>query len=1136
MTFKSPENGNFARVGVPGGAGGDPALTAQAKAPLCDEFGRLIVVIDGTVPTSGGGTSTPIIGTGAGVAPADPPRSPTPQAGEFVIADGSSVIVMPDDSVPGDRVGIYAENDTDVTAPIGESIVFGTQTFPGGTTFVMPAGTYGEWVLAADGTTRVWYPGGASSNATVDFPPYSAFHEQPITIGKWAIYGSSGNFFFPPPTAAGQRIGFFNPEPSTFTLQDGTNLYFGNTFYSGVGTIVEVGQNVYAEWYAFNFAEGGLTWVPRGFSNEAAPSSGGGAQIGLPYNGTFETLSIDTFGLLTAGGPVTFPLATAPNQRVGVVALAPVDIVPVDPQNIYWIDGGHSSAAPISLRPNTYAEWVSVDIGGDLYWFPAGAANEAGLLTIRGIQDVPEFGSIIYASTSQLITLPIGTTPNQRVGIFFGTGVNPVGRISPAAGQAIQWVGADNIIDDANWVSVPQGSYTEWIFNAAFNAWFAVGSSNEGAAGAGWLSFSSGNQPELGEWIFASASPVSLPAISAGGHHVGFYITVSNGPLELTASDSFNFGRGLYNGGSTIPLHSGGWYEFVSRDEGEGFRWYSLATGDTSKAPLESAEHAVQRPAFPNMWSLASRDTAVPLPYNPLDGDSYGIYADVGCTVFCFEPGANIEAPDLSTVVSPPDTINLIAGTYYEWIYTAGDNTWHPRQNMLMTGGGGGGGGGDSLPIIPGNEGTPTLDTWALYDGVALGNLVLPEGVPFGSRIGVFTLTPTNVTAASLGREFTYNGVKYDAPATAAIPAFTYTEWSYQQSPFNDTTTWFQRGSSSAIVSGGGGGGGDSLPIIPAIYGVPTLNTWAIVEGGTVVFPTGPAQGDRIGFFTYDEPCNLTGPANADFVYAGRWYVDPDVVVIPSNVYVEWSYIDSSWIPRGDSGTGDLVFTDYDLSAGTWVLAAEATTTFIPTAITQGQRIGIYVKENDRDVEFQCAGTPVMIDRTLWAAGAHITCHHGSWYEWVSLYVFGELRWIPVGGSGSSNKPILENYTPGQTYAPMNMWLMGSQFPNFELPIQVEHGDCIGIYADVATQVRPAQSTFLERPNLTGTVAWPTYLTLTAGSYYEWFYNHNNNTWHPRQNGKMQATTAEVTTLQTQVAELQATVATLQAQIAALTP
>lgn len=55
---KGTQNANLARVGVPGGPTDPPTLTAGAQAPLLDQFGRLIIVIDGVMSLAGADMDT----------------------------------------------------------------------------------------------------------------------------------------------------------------------------------------------------------------------------------------------------------------------------------------------------------------------------------------------------------------------------------------------------------------------------------------------------------------------------------------------------------------------------------------------------------------------------------------------------------------------------------------------------------------------------------------------------------------------------------------------------------------------------------------------------------------------------------------------------------------------------------------------------------------------------------------------------------------------------------------------------------------------------------------------------------------------------------------------------------------------
>jgi hypothetical protein len=529
-------------------------------------------------------------------------------------------------------------------------------------------------------------------------------------------------------------------------------------------------------------------------------------------------------------------------------------------------------------------------------------AGGGGLKPHPGFIGQPGVNEFVFADGSQTIVLPAAAAAGGRAGVYAAQATD----VTVPDGQALYWGPVDNVVVGPDVITLPSGAYAEWVgcdFGDGNFGWVPAGASNEqvpgGGGGGGWLTFSTNNHPELGEWVIMGQSPISLPQITAGGQHVAFYVAPSFGPALVSSPDDFYLGRNNYNGGSNAPIQSGGWYEWVSQDQGEGFTWRSIATGDTSKPPLESAENAGVRPAYANMWSLGSRDTSIPLPYTKLDGDVYGIYADVACTVFCFSPGSKIESPDLSHTVTAPTVIPLTAGSYYEWIYTAGDDTWHPRQNQKMS------------------------------------------------------------------------------------------------------------------------------------------------------------------------------PAGA------KW--------------LEYS-------------------AGFDVANGQWIVAADATSTFLPTATAAGQHIGVYVSIGNFAAEFRCAGSIVQMDRTVYAADNQIPTRPGAWYEWVSISISGVLRWVPVGGSGTSARPPLEHHLPAQTNDPVNKWLLASNQTTIELPVQLTHGDCIAIYADVSCQVRPAQSTFLQRPDLTSVVAWPTYITLPAGTYYEWIFTEQDNTWHPRQNMISSPTQAVIST------------------------
>jgi hypothetical protein len=57
-SFKGNQNTNFAQVATPGGETGEPVPKVFSKAPICDQFGRLILRVDGIVNTAASGDSS----------------------------------------------------------------------------------------------------------------------------------------------------------------------------------------------------------------------------------------------------------------------------------------------------------------------------------------------------------------------------------------------------------------------------------------------------------------------------------------------------------------------------------------------------------------------------------------------------------------------------------------------------------------------------------------------------------------------------------------------------------------------------------------------------------------------------------------------------------------------------------------------------------------------------------------------------------------------------------------------------------------------------------------------------------------------------------------------------------------------
>jgi hypothetical protein len=223
----------------------------------------------------------------------------------------------------------------------------------------------------------------------------------------------------------------------------------------------------------------------------------------------------------------------------------------------------------------------------------------------------------------------------------------------------------------------------------------------------------------------------------------------------------------------------------------------------------------------------------------------------------------------------------------------------------------------------------------------------------------------------------------------------------------------------------------------------------------------------------------------------------------PGDVLTAIDAENAEWAPPS-GGSGWLTFTtDFDPADGQWIIAANATSNFLPAATAPGMHVAVYVPIGYTDVNIKCVANAFQIDRKTYDAGGQVEVRPGAWYEWVSVDFGSDIRWVPVGGSGTSARPPLEYAAPPYPDTPgalNNKWLLGSDNTALELPIQLMHGDSIAIFADVTCTVRPGNSTFLEAPDLSATVAWPTYITLAAGTYYEWIYTDTDNTWHPRQN------------------------------------
>jgi len=217
-----------------------------------------------------------------------------------------------------------------------------------------------------------------------------------------------------------------------------------------------------------------------------------------------------------------------------------------------------------------------------------------------------------------------------------------------------------------------QGGYANWA---------------PGGGGGGGLEYAgSSTSPAFGTWVYADGADAYLPEgeDSPGSKTVGIFVAPSRDGMLLhpNTDQAVQIGNVLVDSGNTLPLRSGAYYEFTLQQVGESMRWLPRGMSSEQPAPL------VRRTAgavAPNEWVLASDySDVVNFPPDPLDGDSFAVFVDgEGCSLVP-DTGDNLEAPNGVDVVTGPDTLNVPGSSYYEWIWTAGDSTWHPRSNVLM--------------------------------------------------------------------------------------------------------------------------------------------------------------------------------------------------------------------------------------------------------------------------------------------------------------------------------------------------------------------------------------------------------------------------------------------------------------------
>lgn len=201
---------------------------------------------------------------------------------------------------------------------------------------------------------------------------------------------------------------------------------------------------------------------------------------------------------------------------------------------------------------------------------------------------------------------------------------------------------------------------------------------------AGWLTYSADPNPANGTWIRAAGGTTFLPEATGSGQHVAVLVgTNTTAAISCTLS-TFQIGRSVYNAGETIAVRPGGWYEWVSIDAGEDFRWIPVASGFDARAPLEQSPTAVSADPPPNQWILSTDASGVAhTPSNPKSGDSFAIFVNATSAAIVPQTGQSILQADGGTLATAPSSITVIGAGYYEWIWIQSSTTWFPRQNVL---------------------------------------------------------------------------------------------------------------------------------------------------------------------------------------------------------------------------------------------------------------------------------------------------------------------------------------------------------------------------------------------------------------------------------------------------------------------
>jgi hypothetical protein len=366
MTFKGSQNNNFAQVATPGGESGEPQPTTQSTAPLCDEFGRLIVVIDGLVSTTGGG------GGGGDSFPLIPSQVGTPTANHWSLFPGG-IFTFPATSTFETRIGFLTLGPTTVTAPVGIQFIYNGALVEGPATVDIPAAVYVEWsyVQSPFGDTTLWAPRGMSNEGGGGSPGGGDLVYAPGFApldGQWVIATNNTASTLPDATAADMHIGVFVPLDA-----NGASVSSNSLIYDGriLSDPVYLRAGGWYEWTTIDRGEDGFAWVPRGgqgFENKPA------LELADFLSGVLPNQWI-------RASDGASPLHMPTNQMDGdcfavFVDIPTLNIAPDAAADIMSPDGLTlvSYPATLAVTGTTFYEWFYNDSDG--VWYPRHSATQ----------------------------------------------------------------------------------------------------------------------------------------------------------------------------------------------------------------------------------------------------------------------------------------------------------------------------------------------------------------------------------------------------------------------------------------------------------------------------------------------------------------------------------------------------------------------------------------------------------------------------------------------------------------------------------------------------------------------------------------------------------------------------------------